>query len=104
MKNKKIYLPKISYSLYTGIIMGFIITSVFLVILTNIDKYFFNKNIGISGDWVYYLGTLVLIPIFGYIYVYNRRIVIQENKIILRENSFSFHTSGMDVSTIKSIT
>ena len=103
MKKKKIYLANIIYSIYMGVIMGFIITSVFLVIITNLDKYFFNSYIGISGDWLYYLGTIILIPIFGAIYVYNKRIVIANNTLFLKENSFSFNTSKMDVTTIKSI-
>ena len=103
MKNKKTYLANIIYSIYMGVIMGFIITSVFLVIITNLDKYFFNSYIGISGDWLYYLGTIILIPIFGAIYVYNKRIVIANNTLFLKENSFSFNTSKMDITTIKSI-
>lgn len=103
MKNKKTYLANIIYSIYMGVIMGFIITSVFLVIITNLDKYFFNSYIGISGDWLYYLGTVILVPIFGAIYVYNKRIVIKNNTLFLKENSFSFNTSKMDITTIKSI-
>jgi hypothetical protein len=103
MKNKKTYLANIIYSIYIGVIMGFIITSVFLVIITNLDKYFFNSFIGISGDWLYYLGTVILVPIFGAIYVYNKRIVIENNTLFLKENSFSFNTSKMDITTIKSV-
>ena len=103
MKNKKTYLASIIYSAYMGVIMGFIITSVFLVIITNVDKYFFNSYIGISGDWLYYLGTILLIPVFGAIYIYNKRIIIEGNILILRENSFSFKTSKMDINSIKSI-
>ena len=103
MKNKKTYLTNIYYSIYMGIIMGFIITSVFLVIITNVDKYFFNSYIGISGDWLYYLGTVTLIPIFGAIFIFNKRIEIKNNTLILRENSFSFNTSKLDITTIKSI-
>ncbi len=79
MKNKKVYLAKVIYSLYMGIFMGFIITSGFLVIITNIDKYFFNSNIGVRGDWLYYAGTILLIPVFGALYIYNKRIVIDDN-------------------------
>ncbi len=103
MKNKKTYLANLVYSIYIGVIMGFIITSVFLVIITNLDKYFFNSFIGISGDWLYYLGTVILVPIFGAIYVYNKRIVIENNTLFLKENSFSFNTSKMDITTIKSV-
>ncbi len=103
MKNRKTYLTNIIYSIYMGVIMGFIITSVFLVIITNLDKYFFNSFIGISGDWLYYLGTVILIPIFGAIYVYNKRIVIENNILLIKENSFSFNTSKMDITTINSI-
>lgn len=103
MKNKKTYLAKAVYSLYTGLIMGFIITSGFLVIITNIDKYFFNSYIGINGDLLYYIATIFLIPIFGAIYVYNKRLVI-ENKILkIRENPLSFNISTMEVSLIKTI-
>ena len=88
MKNKKTYLANIVYSTYMGVIMGFIITSVFLVVITNVDKYFFNSFIGISGDWVYYIGTIILIPIFGAIYIYNKRIIIEDNVLI---KSISLH-------------
>ena len=103
MKNKKVYHAKLVYSLYMGLIMGFLITSGFFVIITNIDIYFFNSIIGISGDWLYYIGTILLIPIFGALYVYNKRIVIGDNKLEIRENAFSYTTSKMDISTIKSI-
>ena len=103
MKNKKTYLASIVYSIYMGVIMGFIITSVFIVIITNVDKYFFNSYIGISGDWVYYFGTILLVPFFGAIYIFNKRITIDNNTLILRENSFSFNTSKMNINSIKSI-
>lgn len=103
MINKKIYLTKLIYSIYMGVIMGFIITSVFLVIITNVDKYFFNSFIGIKGDWLYYLGTIILIPIFGSIFIYNKRILIVNNAIVLREKSLSFTLSVMEISSIKSI-
>lgn len=104
MKDKKIYLAKLIYSIYMGVIMGFIITSVFLVVITNIDKYFFHSFIGISGDWLYYLGTALLIPVFGAIYIYNKRIMIVDESVVLREKSLSFSSSKMEISSIKSIT
>ena len=104
MKDKKIYFAKLIYSIYMGVIMGFIITSVFLVIITNVDKYFFNSIIGISGDWVYYLGSAILIPIFGAIYIYNKRIMIIDESVVLREKALSVNPSLMEISTIKSIT
>ena len=103
MKSKKTYLTKVIYSVIMGVVMGFIITSVFLVIITNVDKYFFNSFIGISGDWLYYLGTFILVPIFGTIYVFNKRIVLDKGILLLRENSFSFNKSSMEISSIKSI-
>ena len=103
MKNKKTYFTKAFYSIYMGLFMGFIITSVFLVIITNVDKYFFNSYIGIRGDYLYYIGTAVLIPIFGIIFIYNKRIVVEEKELVLRENSFSFDKSIMDIFSIKSI-
>ncbi len=103
MKSKKTYLTKVIYSVIMGVVMGFIITSVFLVIITNVDKYFFNSFIGLSGDWLYYLGTFILVPIFGAIYVFNKRIVLDKGILFLRENSFSFIKSSMEISTIKSI-
>lgn len=103
MENKKVYLAKVIYSLYMGIFMGFIITGGFLVIITNIDKYFFNSIIGIRGDWLYYTGTILLIPVFGAVYIYNKRITIDDNVLEIRENGLSFNVSKMDVSTIKSI-
>ena len=103
MKNKKVYLTKKIYSLFMGIYMGFIFTSGFFVIITNIDKYFFNSIIGISGDWLYYTGSIFLIPIFGIIFIYNKRIVIDDIRLEIRENSFSFISSKMDISSIKSI-
>jgi len=84
--------------------MGFIITSGFLVIITNIDKYFFNSIIGIRGDWLYYIATIVLIPIFGFVYVYNKRIVINNNSILeIREKGYSFAITKINVSNLKSI-
>lgn len=103
MRIRKTYLAKIIYSVIMGVVMGFVITSVFLVIITNVDKYFFNNFIGISGDWVYIIGTFVLVPIFGIFYVYNKRIVIDKEVLVLRENSFSFMPSSMNISSIKSI-
>lgn len=104
MKNKNVFYSKLIYSVYMGVIMGFIITSIFLVLITNVDKYFFNNYFEIRGDWVYYIGTFVLIPVFGMIYVYNLRINIVRNNILLREKAFSFKTSSMDISTMISIT
>lgn len=103
MENKKSYFANIGYSIYMGIIMGFIITSIFLVIITNLDKYFFDSYLGIRGDWLYYTGTALLVPMFGFIYVFNRRVTIENKKLILRENSFSFSKSVMDMTLIKSI-
>lgn len=103
MKDNKTYLARLVYSIYIGVIMGAIITSVFLVVITNVDKYFFDSSLGISGDWLYYLSSLVLIPIFGFIYIYNKRIEIKEKTLILREKSLSFITSEMNIIDIKSI-
>lgn len=103
MKNKTTYFTKFIYTIYMGIVMGFIFTSIFLVIITNIDKYFFDSFIGIRGDWLYYVGTFLFIPIFGFVYIYNLRIIIEKNKLIIREKPFSFITSNIDISTIKSI-
>lgn len=103
MKNKNTYFTSIVYSLYMGLIMGFIITSIFLVIVTNVDKYFFNSYLGIRGDLLYYISTIVLIPFFGTIFVFNKRITIEDKVLVLRENSFSFNTSLMDIETIKHI-
>ena len=103
MKNKKVFLTKVFYSLYMGIIMGFMITSGFLVIIVNIDRYFFNSIIGISGDWLYYTATMFLIPIFGMIFIYNKRIVIHENVLEIREKSHSLNISKIEISKMKSI-
>lgn len=103
MKNKKIYFSKVIYSIYVGLFMGFIITSGFLVIITNVDKYFFNSIIGIRGDWLYYISTIVLIPIFGFIYIYNKRIVIDNNILEIREKGYSFTVSKIDVSKLENI-
>ena len=103
MKNKNTYFANLVYSIYMGVIMGFIITSIFLVIITNVDMYFFDSYLGIRGDWLYYIGTFILVPLFGAIYIYNQRIIIENNNIILREKPLSFNTSNMDISTIKSI-
>ena len=103
MKNIKVYFPKLFYSVYMGIFMGIIITSGFFVIITNIDRYFFNSILGIGGDWLYYAGSALLIPFFGSIYIYNKRIVINGNILEIREKGLSFSISDMDISEINSI-
>jgi hypothetical protein len=103
MEDIKRYFTKASYSLYMGLIMGFFITSGFFVIITNIDRYFFNDSIGISGDLFYFIGTLFLIPILGALFVYNKRIVIKSNHLEIRQSSLFFIVSRIDVSDIKGI-
>jgi hypothetical protein len=53
---------------------------------------------------VYYLGTALLIPIFGAIYIYNKRIMIIDESVVLREKALSINPSLMEISNIKSIT
>jgi len=103
MKNKNTYFAKLTYAIYMGMIMGFTITSIFLVVITNIDKYFFDSFLGIRGDWLYYIGTFIFIPVFGFVYVYNLRIIIINNDLFLHEKSFSFKTTNMNILNIKSV-
>lgn len=104
MENKKIYLTKITYSLLMGLIMGFVFTSGFFVIIINVDRYFLNSLIGLNRDWIYIVGIILLIPFFGALYIYNKRIVIINNMLEVRESSLFFNASKMDIMTIKNIT
>lgn len=69
--------------------MGIVITSGFLVIITNIDKFFFNSFFGINTDLLYYIGTFILIPFFGIVYIYRQRIIVIDKSLIIREKVLS---------------
>jgi len=86
---KKVIYPKLSYIIVQGFLMGFIITSIFITILINSDRFFLNGSIGLSNDLFYLFAILIFVPLFGFLFIRNRRIEIFEKEIHLREKLFS---------------
>lgn len=86
---KKIIYPKLSYTMIYGFLMGFIMTSIFVIILINSDRFFLNGRIGLNNDIFYLIAIIIFLPLFGFLFIRNRRIEIFEAEIHIREKLFS---------------
>lgn len=90
---KKVIYPKFSYIISYGLLMGFIITSVFVIILINSDRFFLNGIVGLNNDIFYLIAIVIFVPFFGALFIRNRRIEIFESEIHLREKLFFRETT-----------
>ncbi|MBN2604214.1 MAG: hypothetical protein JXR62_00150 [Bacilli bacterium] len=97
---KKTIFPKLSYIIIYGLLMGFIITSIVVIIAINSDRYFLNGVIGLNNDYFYLIAVVVLVPLFGFLFVFNRRIEIFEREIHLREKYFSTEVTVIPIDEI----
>lgn len=97
---KKTIYPKFSYTIINGFLMGFIITSIVVIILINSDRYFLSGAVGLNNDYLYLFSVVVLVPLFGYMFIMNRRIEIYDEEIHVREKLFSREVTIIRISDI----